>query len=400
MPNGDRNSNYFMTSGKPKKLYFQTNLQIIFSITLIAVMGVASLTPAFPSIIDRFDIKKEHIAWLITIFTVPGVILTPVMGVIADRLGRKRVIIPSLFLFGIAGVSCAFTQSYQTLIIFRFFQGVGAAALGSINVTLIGDIYHGKQRATAMGYNASVLSFGTAIYPAIGGALTMLGWNYPFFFPILAIPVGIWVLKSLKNPEPEGVEKFFSYLLNALKSMAIKKVIGLFVLSISTFIILYGAYITVFPLYLKDSFNATPLQIGLVMSAMSVATAITSSRLGRIVEKFHKSRIIIFAFALYVIALVLIPLMPKIIYVVFPALIFGTAQGLNLPATMTFLADLSSIKYRAAFMSVNGMVLRIGQTIGPILVGFVMANFDLSLAFYLAAGLAVCMMIFAKIMLE
>jgi len=363
-------------------------------------MGVASITPAFPSIIEKFEIKREHIAWLITVFTVPGVVLTPVMGVVADRLGRKRVIIPSLFLFGLAGTACGFTHSYETLIIFRFFQGIGAAALGSINVTLIGDIYQGKQRATAMGYNASVLSIGTAAYPAIGGALAMLGWNYPFFFPILAIPVGIWVMNSLKNPEPEGMEKFFSYLINAIKSMSGKKVIGLFVLSIWTFIILYGAYLTVFPLFLKDSFDATPLHIGLIMSAMSLSTAFTSSWLGKITERFPKSRIIVTAFFLYAVSLVLIPLMPKMIYVVFPAIIFGVAQGLNLPATMTFLADLSSIKYRAAFMSVNGMVLRIGQTIGPILVGFVMADYDLAIAFYLAAGLAVCMGIFARIMLE
>ncbi|MCB2221508.1 MAG: MFS transporter [Bacteroidetes bacterium] len=389
-----------MIEEKPHRLLRDNNLHIIFSITLIAVMGVASITPAFPTIIEKFNIDREKIALLITAFTIPGVILTPVMGVVADRLGRKRVIIPSLFLFGIAGAACGFTESYETLIIFRFFQGVGAAALGSINVTLIGDIYHGKERASAMGYNASVLSVGTAVYPGIGGALAMLGWNYPFFFPVLAIPVGIWVLNSLKNPEPEGSEKFFSYLGNALKSMAGKKVIGLFILSICTFIILYGAYLTVFPLFLKDSFDATPLHIGLIMSSMSLATAITSSRLGRMVARFRKSRIIISGFFLYSISLVLIPLMPGIIFVIFPAVIFGIAQGLNLPATMTFLADLSSIKYRAAFMSVNGFVLRIGQTVGPLLVGLVMIYFDLSIAFYLAAGLAVFMIIFAFIMLD
>jgi len=173
-----------MVERKAGKIYLDTNLQIIFSITLVAVMGVASITPAFPSIIENFGIKKEHIAWLITAFTLPGVFLTPVMGILADRFGRKQVLIPSLFLFGIAGAACGFTQSYHTLVVFRFFQGIGAAALGSINITLIGDIYEGRNRAAAMGYNGSILSIGTATYPAIGGGLASLGWNYPFFFPI------------------------------------------------------------------------------------------------------------------------------------------------------------------------------------------------------------------------
>ncbi|MCB0806103.1 MAG: MFS transporter [Bacteroidales bacterium] len=383
-----------------KPLYLETNLKVIFSITLVAVMGVASITPAFPSIIEHFEIEKEHIAWLITAFTLPGIFLTPVMGVLADRFGRKQVLVPSLFLFGIAGVACGFTHNYHALVVLRFFQGMGSAALGSINVTLIGDIYEGKKRAAAMGYNGSVLSIGTALYPALGGALASFGWNYPFFFPILAIPVGLWVIKSLDNPEPEKHEKFFSYLKNALKSMLNRKVVGLFVVSISTFIILYGAYLTVFPLYLKESFNAKPWQIGVIMSAMSVATALTSSFSGKISAKFSKAVIIMAAFTLYIISLVLIPQMPSMIFITIPAFIFGIAQGLNLPASMTFLADLSTIKYRAAFMSVNGMVLRIGQTIGPVLVGLVMASWTLSLVFYLAAALAIVMIVVIWLLLK
>jgi ACDE family multidrug resistance protein len=389
-----------MKEKKSGSILRDRNLHIIFSITLIAVMGVASITPAFPTIIRVFKIDREHIAWLITVFTVPGVVLTPVMGVVADRFGRKRVLVPSLFLFALAGVSCGFAKSFEVLVILRFFQGIGAASLGSINITLIGDIYQGRERATAMGYNGSVLSIGTAAYPAIGGGLTMLGWNFPFFFPVLAIPVGIWVLVALKNPEPRTNENFFRYLKNAGKSMLIRPVIGIFILSIATFIILYGAYLTVFPLYLKDTFNANALNIGLMMSAMSVSTAITSSRLGNMIKRFSASRLITIGFLLYTISLVLIPLLPGLLYILLPALLFGIAQGLNIPATQTLLAELSPTEYRAAFMSINGMVLRVGQTIGPLLAGGVMVFSGLSLVFYLGAVLSGCMIFFSWIMLR
>jgi MFS family permease len=69
-----------------------------------------------------------------------------------------------------------------------------------MNVTLIGDIFPGRQRTKAMGYNASVLSIGTASYPAIGGALAMIGWNWPLFLPLFAIPMGFVVLFFLKTP--------------------------------------------------------------------------------------------------------------------------------------------------------------------------------------------------------
>ena len=185
-----------------KKIYLDTNLQIVFGVTLMAVLGVASITPAFPRIIQELGVSSLGIGLLISVFTFPGVILTPILGVFADRYGRKRILVPSIFLFGIAGGACALARDFNILLILRFFQGVGAASLGSLNVTIIGDLYSGRERATAMGYNASVLSVGTAAYPAIGGALAMVAWYYPFVLPLLALPLGFVVLFSLKNPEP------------------------------------------------------------------------------------------------------------------------------------------------------------------------------------------------------
>ena len=79
---------------------------------------------------------------------------------------------------------------------------MGAAALGTLNVTVIGDIYGGRERSAALGLNSSVLSVGTAGYPAIGGLLATFGWFYPFALPVVAIPIGVLVLFSLRNPEP------------------------------------------------------------------------------------------------------------------------------------------------------------------------------------------------------
>lgn len=161
------------------------NLHIIFSVTLMAVMGVASLTPAFPKIIKELNISPRDIGLLITVFTVPGVFLTPILGVLADRFGRKRVLAPSLFLFALAGGACALTKDFPLLLLLRFLQGIGAAALPAINVALIGDLYTGRERDAAMGYNTSVLSLGVASYPALGGLLAAAGWQYPFTSPCL-----------------------------------------------------------------------------------------------------------------------------------------------------------------------------------------------------------------------
>ena len=140
------------------KLINDNRLRIIFAITLVSVMGVASLTPAFPKIAVALHLTKVQIGLLISVFTFPGIFLTPILGIIADRMGRKKILVPSLFLFAIAGFGIFFIHDFKIILGLRVFQGIGAASLGALNTTLIGDFFEGDQRSTAMGYNASILS--------------------------------------------------------------------------------------------------------------------------------------------------------------------------------------------------------------------------------------------------
>lgn len=383
-----------------RKLYQDTNLKIINSITLMAVLGVSSITPAFPRIQQAFNVTAEQTGLLITFFTLPGVLLTPILGILADRFGRKRILVPSLFLFGIAGTICFFLRDFQLLILFRFLQGVGAASLGTLNVTLIGDIYSGKDRSTAMGYNASVLSIGTASYPAIGGALALIGWFVPFILPVLAVPVGLVVLYKLKNPEPESKQRLKEYLGNTFKSIKNIQVIILFSISIITFIILYGAYLSFFPFLASHRFEASSFEIGVLMSSMSITTAITSSQIGKLTELLSERILIKLGFILYTVSLILIPLMGNLWMLLVPVIIFGAAQGMNMPSFLTLLTGFAPIEHRAAFMSLNGMVLRLGQTLGPLIMGFVFGMLGIEFVFYAGAVLAVIMLSLIMVFLE
>ncbi len=223
-----------------------------------------------------------------------------------------------------------------------------------------------------MGYNASVLSVGTALYPAIGGSLALLGWFYPFFLPILALPVALFVMVRLRNPEPRSEQTLSDYLRNTLVSIRNPRALVLFLASLVIFIILYGAYLTFLPFLLRDSFGATPLVTGMLFSATSVATALTSFRLGRLVARFGERSLVRAGFACYAVAMLAIPLAPKIWVLVLPALLFGATNGVSIPSVLTILTGLAPTEYRAVFMSVNATVLRLGQTLGPLVAGLLM----------------------------
>lgn len=373
----------------------EKNMVIIFGITLIAVMGISSITPAFPGIIKYFGISPQQVGWLIAAFTLPGIFLTPVSGILADRFGRKLVLVPSLFIFGIAGFLCSFMRDFHSLLALLFVEGIGAAGLSSINITLIGDLYTGEKRTTLMGYNASILSIGTAAYPALGGFIAAFGWQYIFYLPLLAIPLGFFVLLRLNNPEPKDHQGIGEYFRRIWKSINQRSVWGLFLVNMLVFVLLYGAYLTYFPILLSERLDATSIHIGLVMSVMSLVTAATSSQLGRINKRFQSRTILLVGAGFYFIAMLSLLISHSWIQVVVSVIIFGLGHGLLVPSIQNLLVGFASIKERAAFMSVNSMVLRIGQTIGPLLIGIFYAIGSLQASFI--AGAVVAMMMFGVI---
>lgn len=370
------------------KLLKNRRLHIIFSITLIAVMGVASLTPAFPKIAEDLHLTKGQVAMLISFFTVPGIFLTPFTGILADRFGRKTILVPSLFIFALAGFACFFSTNFHALLILRLIQGIGAASLGSLNVTLIGDFFKGKDRPTAMGYNATVLSLSTASYPLIGGLLAGIAWYYPFLLPLLAIPVGLFVVLGLREPVFAKTPSFFTYLKKVTVSIARKEVIGIFLLSILTFFILYGAILTYIPFLLKERFDLSPEQIGIFLSLSSLSTAAVATQTGNLTQKFGSKNLLVAAFILYTITCISIPFVTNLFVFIIPVMIFGTAQALNIPSLQTLLANLAPDEQRGFFMSFNGMVLRVGQTFGPPVIGIGYALNKYTGVYFLAASIA------------
>lgn len=361
----------------------------------MAVLGVASIAPILPQVARELDVSQSDVGWLVTAFTLPGIVLTPVLGILSDRIGRKRVLAPSLFLFGIAGAAVAFAPTFESMVALRALQGMGAAALGAINLTMIGDRYSVREQTEAMGYNSSVLSIGTGAYPAIGGVLAIFGWRYPFLLPVIAVPIGLLVLFSFNTPEPAREGNTRDYLSSVVGAIKSRQVAGLLMATLVTFIILYGARVTYLPILMDDSFGASPVAAGLILSSASVASGVTSWQLGRIARHASEKRLVSGAFFLYSVALVLTPIVPSLYLLLVPSLVFGVAQALCLPTVFSLLNRSVASGNRGGLLSFNGMVIRVGQTIGPLLMGTMVVSVSIGNAFYLMALLPVVMAVVA-----
>ncbi|MEL6912110.1 MAG: MFS transporter [Cyanobacteria bacterium J06555_3] len=382
---------------QPRKLIYHKNLQIILCVSLISFLGIPSITPAFPRLVRELGIPPQDAGLLIAVFTLPSFLLGPILGILADLWGRKTILVPSLLLFGMAGTACAFTDSFNFLLGMRFLQGVGAASLLSLSITLIGDLYSGQELTSALGYQTGVIGAGTAFYPLIGGTLALIGWNYPFMLAFPAIPLGLIVAFSLKNLESKNPDNFRQYLNTAGTSLKDLPLLGIFVSTLATFIIISGALIIYLPILIEDAFQSSTLTIGLLLSTMFITVALVSSQFSKLSKIFTEKKLVKASFIIYALALVTIPSVAKLWQILIPIVVFGAALGISLPSIQNLLAEAAPSNRRATVIALNGTVLGLGQTIGPLILGIAFSWGGINAVFYLAAGVAVsALMIFGR----
>lgn len=197
------------------------------------------------------------------------------------------------------------------------------------------------------------------------------------------------MLLGLDNPEPENVEGIRDYLVGAVGYFKDIRVLGLFAAGIVLFMILFGTYLTYFTFLLDREFGAPSQVIGLMMSVMSLTTALVSSQMGRINRRFSVGTIIKMSFLIYAVGLIGMPLASSLWTMAIPIMIFGVGQGANIPTIQTAVAGFAPLEYRGAFMSITSMIIRLGQTLGPPVMALVYIWGGLHATFYVGAGMTV-----------
>lgn len=340
---------------------------IIFSCSLIGVMGVSMISPVLPELRDVFGVTDGEVGLVITAYTLPGILLSPFVGLVADRLGRRRVVVPLLFVFGGAGASIAFVDSFGVVLLLRAVQGVGASGLVAMAVTLIGDLYTGGRKDAVLGLNGSSISAGAAVYPFIGGALAAVRWSLPFLFFGVAVLIGLLALVAL--PEPERGEKGTSvrgYVRGLADVLRRRETVGLYVATFSALLLFYGSVLTAVPLLLNDEFGLGSARIGPILSMTAVASAIVSSQYERIAGVTDKPGMISLGFCIYGVSLIGLWLAPSPVAVAAVLLLFGSGNVITLLSIDNSIVTMAPDGMRAGMMGVRTSAFRLGQTVGPV----------------------------------
>ncbi|MBD2501632.1 MFS transporter [Anabaena azotica] len=367
------------------------NLYIIISVTMIAIMGGPSIAPILPDLAKVFHVSSTEIQLVMTVFFLPIGIATPILGILADRVGIKKILVPSLLLFAVAGGCSSFAHNFQSLLEWRFIQGLGVTSLNFLALSMMSMMYRGKALTTAMSLNVSMIGMSTAIYPVIGGALAGFSWRYPFLLAVSAFPLImliLMVLKLPKKPIPSQKSGLKIYLQNTWHSINNRTVLGLLLVLGSIFAIQSGAFMTYIPILAGVNFGTSGLIIGLILASMSVSLAVVASQLGRLVQGTSEITLIKVAFVIIAIALLIIPAIHNPWLLIVPSTLFGVAEALAIPCSQILLAGLAVDNTRSGFMAVNATVQAVGQAIGPVIAGISFGLWGMYGVFWVTAGIS------------
>lgn len=178
-------------------------LSLLIATFLTAIEGTIVST-AMPKIVEDLGGSQLY-TWVISVYLLATVISTPVFGKLADLYGRKLMFHLGVIIFLIGSTLSGLSQTMEQLIIFRLIQGIGAGALATIPMTIIGDVFSFEQRAKIQGWISSVWGIAGVVGPLVGGFIVdTITWHWIFF---MNLPFGIISLILLQQALQEQVTK-------------------------------------------------------------------------------------------------------------------------------------------------------------------------------------------------
>ena len=355
-------------------------------VSCLTVMAGATIAPALPSLQVHFSEIKHAGLWIRLILTLPGlfiVLAAPLAGWFLDRNGRLRLLIPSMILYGLAGSSGLYLSSIATILAGRALLGIAVAGIMTSATTLVADYYEGQARAQFMGWQAAFMNLGGVIFLTAGGALTELGWRWPFsvyLFALVLVPLAIF---SLTEPvrtklKPDKTPVDTTTVPRPAKLLAL-----IYSATFLGMVIFYFVPLQI-PFYLKEQVGAGPTAAGLAIAGVNLFAMATSFNYRRIRNHMGYIPILALTFGLMGAGYLLIGFGSGFLSVIGGLAIAGLGAGLLFPNINVWLTSEVPVNIRGRALGGLTTAIFLGQFISPVAGQPILVKLGLEPLFWIA----------------
>jgi MFS transporter, ACDE family, multidrug resistance protein len=373
-------------------------LSIVYASSIALMMGVNFLQPALPALTQPFNISDAQLSWIMTLFTAPAIVLSPIFGVVADLHGRRLLLGLGLITFGVFGTAMAFAPSFGWLLALRALQGVGFSAVIPLTIVLIGDLLEGDNEIGGQGLKVFLDRIGYFIFPPLGGVLAAIAWFWPFVCYALAIPLGLIALVWMPETKGKTGDKPTAYIADILRLTRHPRLVIAFSAGFLRFFLDYG-FLTYFPLFLVRTQNVSTATAGFLYIFFSVGAMITSSQAGRIAAGRDKANILFLSFVVSGAAVSAVPFIHGAWLVGGALFFYGLANGVISPMQKSLLTQNAPAELRGGIVSFDRLIQQVSKTTSTSIVGLLLVSAALPTIFwilgilsFISVGLMACLL--------
>ena len=339
--------------------------------------GVGIIFPIFARRMSELGGGVQTLGMMTVAFMLAQLIFAPIMGSLADRFGRKPIILLSLAAFALANVGYLFAASTTAIIIVRATQGALSAGLYPSAMGMVGDLMPENQRGRWVGIISASYAAGFIFGPLIGGILYD-GWGYSAPFVISAI-MGILAFIAATVYVPETMQREARPVKFAIPNFSLRgrdwswlprplTMLGSMLL-IDFAVVFAFAFVEpqmIFNMY--DDLGWTTIQFGILVGAYGIMAAVGQAVAGPISDKVARFPVIITGIllnALFYVGLIMFTEFPILVAT---AVIAGLGEALLMPALSAYYLDVAAPEHRSRVMGLKESAAASGGVIGPLLI--------------------------------
>ncbi len=371
----------------------ETRKQIPILLVLLACGSLTTMTgslvaPVMPEVKDQLLIDPRWSGILVSMHCLTIFLFSPIFGILADRIGKVKVLIPSLICYAIFGSAGAFANSFTPLLISRALLGAASGGIAAASIGILSSMYEGEKRTRVLGYTTSALAIASIIFPLLGGLLGKYNWRFTFFMYGLALPAALLAHFLLPKRKRKGSSSINlgqkDKLIESLKASSTITLFTALALSSAIFyvVIVYA------PLHFKEAIGADTVLNGAILASRAIGAAVISAvGASKLAKRVGSAKAIALGFILMAVTLITIPFVKQIYLILPTAIIFGMGFGIVMPNLYDALSKSTPKEVRSSVLAIGTGASNLGQFFSPILLGPVWKYAGIGV-FFVGAGVA------------
>jgi len=286
-------------------------IMILVTVILMDILGGAEIdlfVPSFPELRSHFNVSTFWLEALLSVNFAGSCFSLIFVGGLADRYGRKPIILAGLGIFIFASMLCLSNTSYNLVLLGRFLQGVGIIAPATLCFLIIADSYSLKNQQYLMGVLNGLMNVAVAGAPVVGSYITMYFHWQGNFIALLCLGLIVLVMTIIFIPKAKLLEHKESLSLGGYMPIFKSKALMLLILNIVFIYVPYWIFLGMSPiLYMRD-LGVSLSHYGYYQGAWALVFALGSIFFGLIFNKYSARKMLYLSLQICILGAILIAL--------------------------------------------------------------------------------------------